>query len=41
VQTCFGLDSEITARGTWADACNGRDLRAIYVQDGRPVRPGA
>lgn len=38
VQVCFGLDTNVTARGTWADLCNGVDLRAIYIRDGKRVR---
>lgn len=28
VQTCFGLDSEVTASGSWRELCNGVDLKA-------------
>ncbi len=38
VQTCFGLDSTTTARGTWGDLCRGVDLRNVYVRDGVPCR---
>jgi hypothetical protein len=38
VSACFGQDTVISARATWAELVQGVDALAIYVRDGKRCR---